>query len=630
MAFKKFKQNAFEFLFPSLGIIAKLIIQIIPVRLSIRFFLINFDKLNKIKSNQNNYYFRFNRYVLALIILRLDAKLLSRYFYNGAPYANLLLSAMDPTFKSSAKTRAEQQLIKRSQQILQKKFQPNLLLISCLYLFPYEFDTNLSLFADALGHVEVAPIYISFLFNTYLYYLSLADYEQHIAVLELAMLKMRVFLENSDMNMRERLANFLGYYVDGGVALAGYSNRCVYQSNKILLLLEYLRIKQKALFELPEYVPEFSSTKKRIGVIRLSLAKNSELEQVLSNIKNPPAEIELFLFVFDMNEHDLQQVVASQPWLAGKIIQLDLQDIAASLAIIRAQKIDFLVNTSPLSGKFINGITILFARRAAPMQGMLISDIVTSGIANMDYFIIPEAYWHSDLQKHFTETLLTTSGMNEILLQHCIAQIPQIKPNQSLSDEIVFGSNAHVMKLNPIVLHAWAQILQRVEYSKILLMPFPNESLQSYRRDLELSIAKVCAELKINPNRFEIITVAGREQVCEQLAACDIYLDTFPYNGSISIYDLLVIAKPMVTLKGEQYCNRLAATILQELKVGEGMIAHNVEEYVSLAVAQARDKSQREAISLRIRASIEQQQGNLFNSNMSSAGFYQAVLSQLR
>ncbi|GEM_PF-4335690 len=628
MHLKNIKKYLVECNFEWLCLIISFFVKILTPEFIFHNGFLNFKTTFTIESQRSIFRFRLFRYIFALVIIKLDSNLLKKYFWSGSNYANLFIVAMTPAYKSIQKTKAEYILIKKAQENLHKSFSPKSLLIACLYLSPYEFDNTLDLFEEAMAHPDLAPLYICFLFNTQLFYTSPGDYEKHVNMSELAMRKMRILLENSDFNTREILATFLQYYVNGGISLSGYTNRRNYQNSKILLLLEYIKIKEIKLLKLPEYTPSTSvSLKKRIGLIRFSLANNREIELVLSATNNPPNSIELFLFVFELSEQDEQRVLNLHPYFKGNIRVLNLNDLAASLILIREHHLDLLINTSPLSGKFLNEISIILTFRAASVQAMYVSDIVSSGIPNMDYFIMPHPYWHNTLQDQFTETLLITKNIFEIIL-HRYSDNDTSKARLSFpKNNILFGSNAHIMKLSPVVLHAWAKILREVKNSRILLMPYSNESQKIYSHGLNQSILSVCSKESINPNRFIILDTSGRDNVCQYLSTCDIYLDTFPYNGSISINDLLIIKKPMVTLKGDQYCNRLASTILEELNLDEKMVAYTLEEYIALAVEQAQNKQLRDTLSNRIQTSLADHQ-HLFNSASSSIAFYQLLLSE--
>lgn len=67
----------------------------------------------------------------------------------------------------------------------------------------------------------------------------------------------------------------------------------------------------------------------------------------------------------------------------------------------------------------------------------------------------------------------------------------------------------------------------------------------------------------------------------------DIALDTFPYHGTTTTLDSLLMGVPVITLAGYHHASRVGASILSQVGMGE-FIARSDDEYVSTAVALAR------------------------------------------
>jgi predicted O-linked N-acetylglucosamine transferase (SPINDLY family) len=70
---------------------------------------------------------------------------------------------------------------------------------------------------------------------------------------------------------------------------------------------------------------------------------------------------------------------------------------------------------------------------------------------------------------------------------------------------------------------------------------------------------------------------------------CDIALDTFPYNGTTTTCEALIMGLPVVTLAGERHSARVSQSILTRLDLGE-LIAHSPEEFVSIVSKLAGDR----------------------------------------
>ena len=68
----------------------------------------------------------------------------------------------------------------------------------------------------------------------------------------------------------------------------------------------------------------------------------------------------------------------------------------------------------------------------------------------------------------------------------------------------------------------------------------------------------------------------------KRLNLADILLDTFPYNAHTSCSDALRVNLPVITLRGETFASRVAASLLTSINVTE-LITENQDDYLKLA-----------------------------------------------
>jgi predicted O-linked N-acetylglucosamine transferase (SPINDLY family) len=130
--------------------------------------------------------------------------------------------------------------------------------------------------------------------------------------------------------------------------------------------------------------------------------------------------------------------------------------------------------------------------------------------------------------------------------------------------------------------------------------------------------AKACSNLRndaanrcVDPDR---LIFAKRLPLPEHLARhrhADLFLDTLPYNAHTTASDALWAGLPVLTLIGETFAGRVAASLLKAIGVPE-LIVNSGEDYVNSAVELATNTSE---IS-EIRAKIERSRmtGPLFNT----------------
>jgi predicted O-linked N-acetylglucosamine transferase (SPINDLY family) len=88
----------------------------------------------------------------------------------------------------------------------------------------------------------------------------------------------------------------------------------------------------------------------------------------------------------------------------------------------------------------------------------------------------------------------------------------------------------------------------------------------------------------LDPKR--IIFAERTENIEDHLARlelADIYLDTFPYNAHSTTYDNIRAGLPMVTMMGNSFASRVAASIYSSINMNE-LIAKDKNEYEKIAV----------------------------------------------
>ena len=570
--------------------------------------------------------FTFRRHLIALSIYHLDEKRLDGILSPGSQHSNLLMEFFEPTMKNYNPTKSEASILKASMLRLEKGFDMRTTLIALIYLRSCNFDPELKLFSSIMKHPSLEPLYIRHLFDNAQFYEASDEPDKHLIYAERVMQKMCTLLKEENEIDKRRIATYLRYYAQGSLSLLGHSDQRQYQESKALLLKEFVKI------EYPDLSMIYSGkranslvSKKRVGIVRFSSSlTGGESRKVLSVLDNPPHDVEIFLFVLELHDADCRQLLEAVPALEGNIIPLSKSNLVESLNTLRSFNLDLLINTSPLSGRFINEIAILLACRAAPKQAMFLSDVVTSGIAEVDYFILSGPDYFEGMDTQFTESLVTTKGLvGALWLDDNTRVLPKENSTALVQSRPVnYCSNAHVMKLSPELLRTWVRILAATKNTRMILMPFPNQYSKIYESCLNKNILSACKLSKIDPERFTVVYASGANTVCKNLRRCDIYLDSFPYASSISLHDPLSVSIPIITLEGVFFRSRLASTILRELDLSEGMVTKSIEEYIESAVLLSENHSLQKKLREDIKTKVDSHH-RFFNS--SSDEFYRTI-----
>jgi predicted O-linked N-acetylglucosamine transferase (SPINDLY family) len=82
-------------------------------------------------------------------------------------------------------------------------------------------------------------------------------------------------------------------------------------------------------------------------------------------------------------------------------------------------------------------------------------------------------------------------------------------------------------------------------------------------------------------------------------ALADLFLDTHPYNAHTTALDSLKAGIPVLTLMGQSFASRVAASLLNAIGLPE-LIANTQEEYAALAIELAMNPQKLKDIKLKL------------------------------
>ena len=148
---------------------------------------------------------------------------------------------------------------------------------------------------------------------------------------------------------------------------------------------------------------------------------------------------------------------------------------------------------------------------------------------------------------------------------------------------MTFVSCNNPAKINEQVISAWAEVLRRVEGSRLLL---------KYRGLNDAGYRARCASLfAAHGVAAERLIIENWSPLAELLAGhnhVDIALDPFPFSGGLTTCNALWMGVPVVTWPGKTFASRHSLSFLSNIGLTE-TIAGSREEYVDIAVRLASD-----------------------------------------
>ena len=250
------------------------------------------------------------------------------------------------------------------------------------------------------------------------------------------------------------------------------------------------------------------------------------------------------------------------------------------VTIARKLKIDIAID---LGGYTSKCRTEIFNHRVAPIQVSYIGFLGTMSNNKIDYLIADKTIITNEEKDAYTEKIIFLPSYQINDRKRKIADKKFTREELGLpKNSFIFCNFNNNYKLTPDIFNGWIEILKRTTDSSLFLYAENNvvvENLKNY------AIAR-----NIDGNRLIFGHKISAENYLARYKICDLFLDTFPYNGGTTCSDAIWAGLPVVTLKGKSFASRYASSILNS--AGQSMlIANSLSEYKNLAVNLAQNPS---------------------------------------
>ncbi len=246
-----------------------------------------------------------------------------------------------------------------------------------------------------------------------------------------------------------------------------------------------------------------------------------------------------------------------------------------------------------LTGFTQDARTGIFAHRAAPIQVSYLGYPGTIGADHIDYIIADKTLIPPQSQQFYSEKVVFLPDSYQVNDRKRVISDRQIT-RQELGlpeDSFVFCCFNNNFKILPKTFASWMKILNAVEGSVLWLFqdnPWVADNLRS--------------EAKKHGITVDRLVFANRLPLPEHLARhrqADLFLDTFPYNAHTTASDALWSGLPVLTLMGQSFASRVAASLLTAIGLPE-LITNSQEQYENLAIELARNSQNLEDIKLKL------------------------------
>ena len=252
----------------------------------------------------------------------------------------------------------------------------------------------------------------------------------------------------------------------------------------------------------------------------------------------------------------------------------------------RELKIDIAID---LKGFTQNCRTGIFAYRAAPVQVSYLGYPGTMGADYMDYLIADRVLIPEPSQAAYSEKIVYLPNSYQVNdRQRVISDKVFTREELGLPAQgFVFCSFNNNYKILPATFDAWMRILKAVEGSVLWLYEDNKTATTNLRHEAE--------SRGIDSSR---LVFAERMPLPEHLArhrVADLFFDTFPYNAHTTASDALWAGLPVLTLMGQSFASRVAASLLNAIGLPE-LITTTIQDYEALAIELAKNPEKLKAL----------------------------------
>ncbi|BDT75973.1 tetratricopeptide repeat protein [Polynucleobacter sp. KF022] len=304
--------------------------------------------------------------------------------------------------------------------------------------------------------------------------------------------------------------------------------------------------------------------------------------------------------LFEMHDRDCFEVyafssrkVSEQDAMRTRLIRAfdhfididDLSDLEVAKQI-RGLEIEIVIDLSGLTKDSRTGV---LACRAAPIQVNYLGYPGTMGAPYVDYIIADSALIPENLQGNYTEKIVYLPNTYQVNDSTRPISTREFSRKELGLPEFgfVFCCFNNNFKILPNIFDGWMRILNSVPGSVLWL--YEDNEFASENLTKEAIKRGVDADRIVFAKRMSLADHLARHQYA------DLFLDTFPYNAHTTASDALWAGLPLITVMGESFASRVAASLLKAIGLPE-MIAESREAYECLAIDLAKNPEKLSAI----------------------------------
>lgn len=259
----------------------------------------------------------------------------------------------------------------------------------------------------------------------------------------------------------------------------------------------------------------------------------------------------------------------------------DIRDLRDDEAVALARR-DGLHIAVDLKGYTLGTRTRLFGHRLAPVQVGWMGYPGTAGHPCIDYFLGDPVTLPAGAEVFFSESIVRLAHSYQVNDDaRAIVPDARTRADWGLPETgFVFASFNQAYKVSPREWAVWMDLLARVEGSVLWQLSIHPQAEANLRREAQAR--------GIDPARLVFAPALPHAEHLGRLVHADLFLDTFAVNAHTTASDALWAGLPLLTLAGDQFAARVAASLLHAVGLPE-LVTTSEADYAALALALATD-----------------------------------------
>ena len=253
-----------------------------------------------------------------------------------------------------------------------------------------------------------------------------------------------------------------------------------------------------------------------------------------------------------------------------------------TIELARSHELDIAID---LKGYTDGARTAIFAARVAPVQIAYLGYPGTMDAPFMDFCIADQTIVNEELELNMGEKVLFMPFSYQVNdLQRSISSSNTKKYQHGLPDNgIIFCSFNSTYKITEDIFRRWVHILKATPSSVLWLLEDNTVA--------RINLCQQALTLGLNTDRLIFAPRLPHPEHLERISHADLFLDTFPCNAHTTASDALWAGVPILTLMGNSFASRVAASLLTHVGL-KNLIAQTPNQYVELACELAQNPHQ--------------------------------------